>query len=87
MQNTTNDTENIQQGHSAHERVSSPGQGVGGQDAPSQAGHSGTPGAFGNEREHHPTPEGQVQAGQDQMAAGQTAEKSQRADVDEKLAD
>ena len=80
QQQPAKDDENRQSGAIAHERVSSPGQGVGGQDAPAQAGHGQVPGAFGDELEHHPTPEGQVQAGQDQMAAGATAEKSQMPD-------
>ena len=73
-------SDNSQQGHIAHERVSSPGQGVGGQEAPAQAGHGQVAGAHGHEREHHPTPDGQVQAGQDQMSGGLTAEKSQMPD-------
>ncbi len=76
----TPDNNAVQNGAIAHERVSSPGQGVGGQEAPSQSGHGQEFGAFGNETEHHPAPGGQVNAGQDQMAAGQTAEKSQQPD-------
>lgn len=79
-QNNTG-SENTQQGAIAHERVSSPGQGVGGEDAPRQSGHyDKVPGAYGDEKVHNPAPEGQVQAGQDQTAAGQTAEKSQMPD-------
>jgi len=81
MQQSDPGTNNTQDGAIAHEHVSSPGQGVGGQDAPRQAGHyNETPGSFGNEDRHHPAPDGQVQAGQDQMSAGQTAEKSQMPD-------
>ena len=80
MQNQNTGSTPAQTGHQAHEQVSDPGQGVGGQDAPAQAGHQGSEGAFGQEAEHHPTPDGQVEAGQNQMSAGQTAEKSQMAD-------
>jgi hypothetical protein len=81
VQRDNKDTDNTQTGAIAHERVSSPGQGVGGQDAPRQSGHyQQVPGAYGAENRHHPTPGGQVQAGQDQMSAGQTAEKSQMPD-------
>ena len=80
MQDTNTETPQAQVGHTAHEQVSAPGQGVGGQDAPRQAGHGGSPGAYGTQHTHHPEPDGQVQAGQDQMSAGQTAAKSQMPD-------
>jgi hypothetical protein len=83
MQQNDQEGQHSQEGTIAHERVSSPGQGVGGEEAPRQSGHYGEePGAFGEQRQHHPTPDGQVQAGQDQMAAGQTSEKSQMPDGD-----
>ena len=77
MQQNEAGTDNSQQGAIAHERVSSPGQGVGGQDAPRQAGHKQELGAFGDENKNRNEPEGQVQHGQDQMSAGLTVEQSQ----------